>query len=209
MTSPVLALTHHFREESERITVKLARLSTPVLPTPQWEPHQSGESVSFHAVKAPLWVFGATIATVTLSGGALVSVLTILLTQNCVAAARVFIVAAALCLCLPLTLLIKAPFQAHTIFQTLSYSSENITITGKDKPLVFPLSELDRVIWCSGTEYARIVINGSGIHCSFLVGIARPLHAQCSDLPEIAPDLHHLLLKSGLCLLYTSPSPRD
>ncbi|WP_029144699.1 hypothetical protein [Microbacterium luticocti] len=180
------------------VTSRIARLRTQPLPAPQWVPRDGRASLSFTAVRARLWMFGATIATVTIGAGALVSVLAIMLTPESARAARVLIVAAALCLCLPLVLLTKAPFRARTVPVALSYDADALTITAGVESHRFPLREITGLLWCTGTEYSRIVVDGPGPRCSLLVGIARPLPGQRADLPEIGHDLHRALSAAGL-----------
>lgn len=148
------------------------------------------------------------VAVVTLCAGALVSVLAITVAPESGAAARMLIVAAALCLCLPLVFLANAPFRARTVSVSLTYDAQAMTITVDAESRRFPLHDITDIVWRAGTEYSRIVINGRGIRCSLLAGIARPLPGLRSDVPTVSAELHRALEGAGLSVSGTEPGYR-
>jgi hypothetical protein len=188
--------------------VVLARFQMPVRPAPEWERNGVGESLSFTAVPARLWVFGAMIAVVTLGAGALVSVLAIALAPGSAGTARILIVAAALCLCLPLVILVKAPFRTRTVGVKLTYDAEAMTIAIGAESRRLPFREITGIVWCTGTEYSRVVVDAPGRRCSLLAGIARPLRGLRSDLPTVSADLHRALEGAGLSVSASRPGYR-
>lgn len=191
--------------ESEHRSVDLSRFRNESLPAPAWEHGEDQGSLRFTAVPSRTWVFGVVIAVVTLGAGAAVSVAAILLTPDSAGAARILIIAAALCLCLPLMLLVKAPFRARTVPVTFAYDPDSLTITIGSVTRRVSLLEVDRLIWCTGTEYSRVVLDGARIRCSLLAGIARPALGHRSDLPEMPIELRRALEKSGLSATASTP----
>ncbi len=183
----------------------LSRSRVLPLPAPGWERCDEGESLVFSAARSRLATFAAATAVITLCAGALVSALAILLAPESGSAARILIVAAALCLCLPLLLLVKAPFRARTRLVRLAYDDEALTLAiGADAHRV-PFGEMNSLVWCTGTEYARIVLDWRGGRCSLLAGIARPLSGHRADLPELSSDLRRVLERAGLTASARTP----
>jgi len=183
----------------------LSRFRTLPPPAPEWEGREEGESLVFAAVRARLRTFGIAIAVITLCAGALVSALVILVAPESGRVARIVIIAAALCLCLPLLLVLKAPFRARTTQVTLAYDHDALTLTIGSDARRIPFDEISGLIWCTGTEYARVVLEWQGRRCSLLAGIARPLPGSRPDLPEMSIGLQSALERAGLAASARTP----
>jgi len=193
------------QQKVERRAMVLSRFRSEPLPVPDWERRDGRDSLMFTAVRTRMWVFGVAIAVITLGAGGAVSAAAILLTPDSSGTARTLIIAAALCLCLPLVLLAKAPFRARTVQATLTYDPDSLTIMIDSIAHRIPLREIDRLVWCTGTEYSRIVLDGSPTRCSLLVGIARPTRGHRADLPETPVGLRRALEGSGLSATAATP----
>lgn len=175
-----------------------ARLRTEPKPAPAWGVNaQSHAQLRFTAVPARLSSFGWAIAGVTLTAGALVSMLAILVAPESSGEARIVVVASALVLGIPLTLAVKAPFRWRIRVCSLTFTDAALLLVVDGSLRTFSYEEVAKFIWATGTEYSRCVIETNSSRVSLLVGIARPLTGRRPDLPAISDETLRILTAAG------------
>jgi hypothetical protein len=189
-----------------RITSALRVRATPeVLEGPEWEGAErgSGSVLRFAAVPVTmraltLWI----LLVVVVVAGIGVALMIAFDAFVMAAGPRLVIVALGIVLGLPAYLLLSALLRRRTVTYTVRFDVDRLQLERAGSTLSVRYADVERLVWRSDSEYARLEVLGEGVDLSLIAGIARVPKGRTAALPPLSRRVRGLLEGAGL-----SPSP--
>ena len=168
-----------------------------------WEavPGESGSLVRFTAVRMRMRTLVLVIIGTVIVGGAAGAGFAIWLSERfgLVFGPRLLVLFLGLLVGLPCFVLISLWLRRATSVCSMRFDERSLRLTVDGVETRIGYSELDTLRWREGSDYARVVLLPlRGDEISLLVGIARALPGQTSELPPLSERIRRLLAASGL-----------
>ncbi|WP_439901539.1 hypothetical protein [Microbacterium azadirachtae] len=189
-----------------RITSALRLRATPaVLEGPEWEGAERGSGSVLRFAAVPLTMRALTLwilLVVVVVAGIGVALMIAFDAFVMAAGPRLVIVALGIVLGLPAYLLLSALLRRRTVTYTVRFDVDRLELERAGSTLSVRYADVERLVWRSDSEYARLEVLGEGVDLSLIAGIARVPKGRTAALPPLSRRVRGLLEGAGL-----SPSP--
>nr|WP_201470350.1 hypothetical protein [Microbacterium hydrocarbonoxydans] len=187
-----------------RVTGLLSRRDAarrPVLTPPEWERDESGDgsAVAFSAVDAPMRSITTWIVLIVLAGGLGCVALLIALDDVVVQAGpKIVVIVLGALIALPAYLLFLAAVRRRTVSCAVAFGNDELRIRRGDREHVVPFRQLQRLVWRTASDYARIEVAAPGLDIALIVGLAKADAGRTAELPALPRRVFRRFELAGL-----------
>lgn len=187
-----------------RITDAMTRREAkkrPVPVTPEWEREESGDGSGVRFPGIPLRMralTGAIIAIVVvfgLGGTALVIAFDDVVLRL---GARLTIILVGVVIALPVYFVFTALLRRRTQSCLVAFGNDQLRVTVGEATHVVPFRRLERLVWRTRSDYARIEVQGDGVDLSLVAGLAKPPRGLTAELPPLPRRVFRRLELAGM-----------
>ncbi|MCI1019520.1 hypothetical protein HWD99_12865 [Microbacterium sp. C5A9] len=176
-----------------------SRRPAPVAPT--WERDASGDGsvVEFAAVAVRMREITAWIVAMVLVGGlGGVAVLIALDDVFVQAGPKIAVIVVGLVIALPAYLLFLAVVRRRTVACRVAFGNDELRIRVASAVHVIPFRQIERLVWRTASDYARVEVRGAQADLSLVVGLAKARAGRTSELPALPRRVFRRFELAGL-----------
>lgn len=187
-----------------RVTGLLSRRDTarrPARTPPEWEREESGDgsAVTFSAVDAPMRAITTWIVLIVLAGGLGCVALLIALGDVVVKAGpRIAVIVVGALIALPAYLVFLAVVRRRTILCAVAFGDDELRIRWGDCVHVVPFRQIERLVWRTASDYARVEVAAPGLDIALIVGLAKADAGRTAELPALPRRVFRRFELAGL-----------
>lgn len=173
----------------------------PVPVTPEWEREEIGDGsgVRFPGIPLRMRVLTAAIIVIVvvfgLGGTALVIAFDDVVLRM---GARFTIILVGVLIALPAYLVFTGVLRRRTESCLVAFGNDELRVTVGDSTHVIPFRRLERLVWRTRSDYARIEVQGDGVDLSLIAGLAKPPRGITAELPPLPRRVFRRLDLAGM-----------
>lgn len=160
----------------------------PVPVTPEWEREESGDGSGVRFPGIPLRMralTGAIIAIVVVFGLGGTAVVIAFDDVVLRLGARLTIILVGVVIALPVYVVFTTVLRRRTEACVVAFGNDELRVTVGESTHVIPFRLLDRLVWRTRSDYARIEVQGDGVDLSVIAGLAKPPRGLTAELPPL------------------------
>ncbi len=172
-----------------RVTSAIGRrdaAKAPVRAVPEWERDGDESVLRFAAIPMRMRALTTAIVGVVVVVG--VIVVWVLIATDDLAerlGARIVIIAIGVLFALPAYAILQRWLRRGTVEAVLALSSRRLRLEAASTRLDVPLDEIDRLLWCTGGDYARVEVRAGQAEITLNAGFAKVPPGVAPGLPEL------------------------
>ena len=111
---------------------------------------------------------------------------------------RLLILALGVLFAFPAYLIVTALLRRRSVDATVRVSRDRVWVTAGETAHALRLSQIERLRWGTGSDYARLEVTAPGVDLALLVGIAKQTDGLASELPPLPARTLRLAETEGL-----------
>ncbi|WP_243233708.1 hypothetical protein [Microbacterium sp. CIAB417] len=111
---------------------------------------------------------------------------------------RLLILALGVLFAFPAYLIVTALLRRRSVDATVRVSRDRVWITAGETTHALRLSQIERLRWGTGSDYARLEVTAPGVDLALLVGMAKQADGLASELPPLPARTLRLAESEGL-----------
>lgn len=173
----------------------------PALAPPAWERDESGDGsvVEVAAIEARMRVITTWIVATVLIGGLGSVVLLLALGDVALQAGpRIAVIVVGVLIALPAYLVFLAVVRRRTVSCSVAFGDDELRIRTGSVARTVPFGQIERLVWRTASDYARVEVVGAGAEISLIVGLAKADAGRTAELPPLPRRVFRRFERAGL-----------
>lgn len=173
----------------------------PARVAPVWQRDESGDGsvVEVAAIQARLRVITTWIVATVLVGGFGCVILLIALDDVALQAGpKIAVIVVGAVIALPAYLLFLAVVRRRTVSCSVAFGNDELGIRTDSVVHTIAFPQIERLVWRTASDYARVEVVGAGVDLSLIVGLAKAGAGRTAELPVLPRRVFRRLERAGL-----------
>ena len=138
------------------------------------------------------------IATVLVGGFGCVILLVALDDVALQAGPKIAVIVVGAVIALPAYLLFLAVVRRRTVSCSVAFGNDELRIRTDSVVHTIPFPQIERLVWRTASDYARVEVVGAGVDLSLIVGLAKAGAGRTAELPVLPRRVFRRLERAGL-----------